>query len=137
MSVTTDKPQVSRDAMIDTLLADGASRDEIFAAIGARSEARNRAAQADIPAPRVQTDEDFDTRRAWLLDGHPIYGELQTFYYPALAALRAGDQIEYSRARDLMFKAMRTFLGDGPPAPDPAPNEAVPAGTENSEQVPA
>lgn len=83
----------------------------------ARAEERNRAAQADVPPPPAQTDPEWAARKAWLLDGQPIYGELRTFFFPAMLALQADDQVAFSRQRDLLFKALRTFLGDPPPEP--------------------
>lgn len=112
---TPDEQQSRRDSVIDDLLADSADPDEVIAHLRARAETRNRAAQATLPLPPSQADADFEARRAWLLDGQPIYGELKTFYFPALAALQADDQIAFSRQRDLLFKALRTIFGDPPP----------------------
>jgi hypothetical protein len=105
-----------RDEAIDALIATGITREELFNTIAARAEAANRAAQAQLAPPTPQGQAAWLARKAWLLDGEPIYGELKEFFFPALLALQADDQAEYSRKRDLLFKALRTFLGDPPPA---------------------
>lgn len=93
-------------------IPDGVDVDELLTAHRERSEQRNRDAQKSLRAPAAMLDSDWVARKAWLLDGQPIYGELKVFYRAALDALQADDQAEYSRQRDLLFKALRTFLGE-------------------------
>lgn len=117
------KPEIpqkpSQEELIDQLLSGGESLDSIIVAARARSEAKNRAAQSDIPPPIKQSEADWKGRKAWLLDGHPIYGELKEFFFPALTALKTDDQLTFSRQRDLLFKALYTILGDPPVEPEP------------------
>lgn len=119
MPETQTKPKDNlvplRTASIDSLLASGANEADVITEIRRRGEEKNRAAQANLPAPPAQPDPDWAARKAWLLDGQAIHGELKEFFWPALAALQADDQAVYSQQRDLLFKALRTFLGDPPP----------------------
>jgi hypothetical protein len=98
---------------IDALLNEG-NAEAVIAAIRARAEERNRESQVEVPAPPTMPAQEWAARKAWLLDGQPIHGELKDFYFPAVVALRADNQAEYSAKRDLLFKALRTFLGDPP-----------------------
>lgn len=93
-------------------LLDSQSPDDLIKAIRARSQERNRAAQAQIAAPPTMASDDWAARKAWLLDGQQIHGTLEEFYFPALEALQGNNQAEYSAKRDLLFKALRTMLGD-------------------------
>ncbi len=102
--------QTNAPDALDALMQ-GKTPEEIITAIRQRSELKNRTAQADIPAPPVQPEDQWRARAAWLLDGQPIHGELKTFYGPAYRALKAGDQAEYSRQRDLLMKALFTIFG--------------------------
>lgn len=111
----TPAQMIGDGAALSDLLASGASPDDLISAIRQHAEDTNRAAQAELATPPAMADTDWQARRAWLMDGQPIYGELKTFFWPALTALVADDQAEYSRQRDLLFKALRTFLGDPPP----------------------
>jgi hypothetical protein len=105
-------------ASFDSLTAAGAGPEAIIGAIRKRGEDLNRAQQSTLPYPLPQPDADWEARKAWLLDGQRIHGEVKDFYLPALAALKADDQVTYSRQRDLLFKAL-WFL-DNPPPLDPA-----------------
>lgn len=102
---------------VDAALAAGLSPDEIITQVRVAAQAHNRAARAAMPDPPKMPKAQWDTRRDWLLDGQPIHGELKEFSWAAEDALRADDQAAYSLQRDLLFKAVRTFIGPRPEPP--------------------
>lgn len=121
--------KTGKQEVFDSLL-EGHSPEELIQAIRARSQERNRGAQQQLAAPPTMAADEWAARKAWLLDGVQIHGTLEEFYFPALTALQADNQAEYSAKRDLLFKALRTMLGDTWNKPVERPAEdlvAVPA----------
>jgi len=106
---------------LDELATAGATQDELIAVIRYRSEQKNRADQGKLATPPAQPAPHWAARKAWLLDGQAIHGDLKEFFWPAFLALQADDQVAYSQQRDLLFKALRTFLGDPPPPVEAQP----------------
>lgn len=99
----------------DHLIREGATTEHLMMAIQHNAQEDNCDKQKHIPPPTTQPDEHWANRKRWLLDGQPIHGTMQDFYYPALECLRRDDQVGYSRNRDMLFKAIRTWAGDPPP----------------------
>lgn len=105
-----DQQRQQRMAVLDTLLSGGKVED-LMADLRARAEENNRAAQLVLPLPATQPESDWTQREAWLHDGQPILGELKLFAWEAYRAAKAGDQVAFSRQRDLLYKAVLTFVG--------------------------
>lgn len=106
---TADDQQLRRESIIEEL-ADS-NLDELMAAAKARKEERNRIAQAQLPPPPAMQPTEWAAREAWLHDGQAIHGELKEFAWAAHRAAKAGDQVTFSRQRDLLYKAVLTFVG--------------------------
>lgn len=106
--------QLGAGASVADLLEAEASHAEIFNAISGLAQEKTRERQSHIPAPPAQPDDHWNQRKAWITDGKPLYGTLDTFLLAGLKALAENDQAEYSRQRDLMFKAVLTMLGPNP-----------------------
>jgi hypothetical protein len=107
--VTVDR-QEQLGVMARGMLAQ-ARLDDVIAELRRQAEENNRAAQAELPAPVEQGSDEWVARKAWLLDGQAIHGEVKTFYAPAYRALVSDDQVAYSRQRDLLMKALITIFG--------------------------
>lgn len=99
-------------ASVADVLDAGADHGELFNAISGLAQEKTRAKQSEIPSPPPQSDEHWNQRKAWITDGKPLYGTLDIFLLAGLKALTENDQVEYSRQRDLMFKAVLTMLGN-------------------------
>lgn len=104
-------PTPTIDELLDSLVAQGKSRDDVLSEYSTRLELRNRTDQAKLATPLPQPALAWAAREAWLHDGQPIHGELKMFAHAAYRAAKAGDQATFSRQRDLMYKAVLTFVG--------------------------
>lgn len=111
MNIQDLAAQLDRGASLADLTTAGATLHDIIAAVRCDAEAKHVAAQRLLDPPPSQPDLAWAARKAWLLDGQAIHGELSQFYCAAFRALQADDQATYSKQRDLLFKALKTFLG--------------------------
>lgn len=102
-----NKPDIS---LLDDLLEQGLTEEDILIALRQKNHARFVSRQEALPLKPLLDADGWTEHKAWHLDPQPVYGELKDFYIAGRVAMEGDDQVGFSRQKDLLFKAVGTFL---------------------------
>lgn len=99
---------------VESLLSEGAKLEDVVAGLHEIRRADSLVKGRSLKAAPARADNDWQEHEAWLHDGIEVYGELKEFVWPAYRAGKAGNQAEFAYQKDLLYKAVLTFIGPPP-----------------------